>query len=56
MPTYAWQSIADEFPDHLAALSVTTPDLDAAEAEAVLKDAATPTATSTSSWSTRTSA
>ncbi|MFK0256301.1 immunity 49 family protein [Streptomyces sp. NPDC090445] len=40
MTTYEWQSIADEFLDYLAALSVTTPDLDTPEAKAVLKDAA----------------
>ncbi|MDQ0982820.1 hypothetical protein QFZ71_000103 [Streptomyces sp. V2I9] len=39
MTTYAWQSIADEFLDYLGALSVETPDLDTAEAKAVLKDA-----------------
>ncbi|THA78711.1 immunity 49 family protein [Streptomyces sp. A0592] len=39
MATYEWQSIADEFLDYLAALSVTSPDLDTPEAEAVLKDA-----------------
>ncbi|MFB7361665.1 Imm49 family immunity protein [Streptomyces hydrogenans] len=39
MATYAWQSIADEFLDYLGALSVESPDLDTAEAKAVLKDA-----------------
>ncbi|MGV0095581.1 immunity 49 family protein [Streptomyces californicus] len=39
MSTYAWQAIADEFLDYLGALSVETPDLDTAEARAVLKDA-----------------
>lgn len=39
MATYEWQSIADEFLDYLGALSVTTPDLDTAEAKAALKDA-----------------
>ncbi|MFD8635894.1 immunity 49 family protein [Streptomyces sp. NPDC059533] len=39
MTTYEWQSIAEEFLDYLGALSVETPDLDTAEAEAVLKDA-----------------
>ncbi|MFJ6405848.1 Imm49 family immunity protein [Streptomyces hydrogenans] len=39
MATYAWQSIADEFLDYLGALSVENPDLDTAEAKAVLKDA-----------------
>ncbi|MFJ9967256.1 immunity 49 family protein [Streptomyces avermitilis] len=37
--TYEWQSIADEFRDYLGALSVETPDLDAPEAKAALKDA-----------------
>ncbi|MEU2390436.1 Imm49 family immunity protein [Streptomyces sp. NPDC007369] len=39
MTTYEWQSIADDFLDYLAALSVTTPDLATPEAEAALKDA-----------------
>ncbi|MFE5794251.1 immunity 49 family protein [Streptomyces sp. NPDC056503] len=39
MATYEWQSIADEFLDYLGALSVEKPDLDTAEAAAVLKDA-----------------
>ncbi|MFJ9343056.1 Imm49 family immunity protein [Streptomyces sp. NPDC101733] len=39
MATYDWQSIADEFLDYLGALSVETPGLDTAEAEAALKDA-----------------
>ncbi|MEU5719303.1 Imm49 family immunity protein [Streptomyces sp. NPDC020403] len=39
MATYEWQSIADEFLDYLGALSVETPNLDTAEAEAALKDA-----------------
>ncbi|MFG2339818.1 Imm49 family immunity protein [Streptomyces yangpuensis] len=37
--TYEWQLIADDFLDYLAALSVTTPDLDTPEAKAALKDA-----------------
>ncbi|MFJ6782854.1 Imm49 family immunity protein [Streptomyces yangpuensis] len=37
--TYEWQSIADDFLDYLAALSVTSPDLDTPEAAAALKDA-----------------
>src|SRR5690606_8368489 len=39
MAVYEWQSIAEEFLGYLGALSVETPDLDTAEAEAVLKDA-----------------
>ncbi|MFD3698038.1 Imm49 family immunity protein [Streptomyces sp. NPDC058646] len=39
MGTYEWQAIADEFLDHLGALSAETPNLDIPEAEAVLKDA-----------------
>ncbi|WP_437026409.1 immunity 49 family protein [Streptomyces sp. enrichment culture] len=39
MSTYTWQSIADQFLDHLGALSVETPCLDTAEAKAVLEDA-----------------
>ncbi|GLW51346.1 hypothetical protein Stsp02_70070 [Streptomyces sp. NBRC 14336] len=39
MAVYEWQSIADEFLGYLGALSVETPDLDTAEAKAVLKDA-----------------
>lgn len=39
MATYEWQSIADEFLDHLGALSVAAPGLDTPEAAAVLKDA-----------------
>ncbi|MFD5347047.1 immunity 49 family protein [Streptomyces anulatus] len=39
MATYEWQSIADGFLDYLGALSVETPDLETAEAKAVLKDA-----------------
>ncbi len=37
--TYEWQLIADDFLDYLAALSVTSPDLDTPEAKAALKDA-----------------
>ncbi|MGW0119902.1 Imm49 family immunity protein [Streptomyces sp. NPDC003327] len=39
MATYEWRAIAEEFLDYLGALSVETPDLDTAEAKAVLKDA-----------------
>ncbi len=39
MATYEWRAIADEFLDYLGALSVEAPDLDTAEAKAVLKDA-----------------
>jgi hypothetical protein len=39
MSTYEWQSIAEEFLDHLAALSVETPGLDTSEAKTALKDA-----------------
>lgn len=39
MAVYEWQSIAEEFLGYLGALSVATPDLDTAEARAVLKDA-----------------
>lgn len=39
MATYEWQFIAEEFLDYLGALSIQTPDLDTAEARAVLKDA-----------------
>ncbi|MFI2608212.1 immunity 49 family protein [Kitasatospora sp. NPDC018619] len=40
MTTAEWQLIADSFLDHLGALSTIRPDLDSAEAKAVLKDAA----------------
>ncbi|MET8542303.1 hypothetical protein ABZW03_16830, partial [Kitasatospora sp. NPDC004799] len=40
MTTTEWQLIADSFLDYLGALSTTRPDLDSAEAKAVLKDAA----------------
>ncbi|MEU9080105.1 immunity 49 family protein [Kitasatospora sp. NPDC048538] len=39
MTTTEWQLIADSFLDYLGALSTTRPDLDSAEAKAVLKDA-----------------
>ncbi|MFJ1747916.1 Imm49 family immunity protein [Streptomyces sp. NPDC088116] len=39
MTTYEWQYIAEEFLDYLGALSVETPDLATAEAQAALKDA-----------------
>ncbi|AXG82657.1 hypothetical protein DVK44_16975 [Streptomyces paludis] len=39
MTTYEWQFIAGEFLDYLGALSVETPDLGTAEAQAALKDA-----------------
>ncbi|WP_312038397.1 immunity 49 family protein [Streptomyces galbus] len=38
--TSVWQAIADEFLDHLGALSVEAPDLDTPEARAVLNGAA----------------
>ncbi|MFG2907444.1 immunity 49 family protein [Kitasatospora sp. NPDC048286] len=40
MTTTEWQLIADSFLDYLGALSTTRPDLDSAEAKAVLADAA----------------
>ncbi|GAB7188554.1 Imm49 family immunity protein [Kitasatospora sp. Ki12] len=40
MTTTEWQLITDSFLDYLGALSTTRPDLDCAEAKAVLKDAA----------------
>ncbi|MFD0274072.1 immunity 49 family protein [Kitasatospora sp. NPDC127111] len=40
MTTIEWQLIAESFLDYLGALSTTRPDLDCAEAKAVLKDAA----------------
>ncbi|MER7581882.1 immunity 49 family protein [Kitasatospora sp. NPDC097691] len=39
MTTTEWQLIADSFLDYLGALSTTRPDLDSAEAKAVVKDA-----------------
>ncbi|GAA3896963.1 hypothetical protein GCM10022244_03980 [Streptomyces gulbargensis] len=39
MATYEWWAITEEFLDYLGALSVASPDLDTAEAKAVLKDA-----------------
>ncbi|MEU4262220.1 hypothetical protein ACYCCF_26045 [Streptomyces argenteolus] len=39
MATYEWQAIAEEFLDHLGALSVETPGLGTPEAKAALKDA-----------------
>ncbi|MER7773296.1 Imm49 family immunity protein [Kitasatospora sp. NPDC096140] len=39
MTTTEWQLIADSFLDYLGALSTARPDLDSAEAKAVLKDA-----------------
>ncbi|MFD8781732.1 immunity 49 family protein [Kitasatospora sp. NPDC059599] len=40
MTTTEWQLISESFLDYLGALSTTRPDLDSAEAKAVLKDAA----------------